>query len=236
MYYKEEHILMGRKGKISSDEKIKSINAYLNSEISMLQIASQYSLNVSSVKRWLRKYKTFGKEGLIDSTRNKSYTREQKKAAVLAYLNGEGSLDSVCIKYKIHAQRQLSDWILKYNGHEKLKTSGTGGSLIMTKGRKTSFEERVQIVSYCIENHSNYTETAQRFQVSYQQVFSWVRKYENHGVEALRDNRGKRKSESEMTELEKLKAQNKLLEAQNHRQQMEIDFLKKLEEIERRRY
>lgn len=39
-----------------------------------------------------------------------------------------------------------------------------------------------------------------------------------------------------MTELEKLRAENKLLKAQNKRQEMEMAFLKKLGEIERRRF
>lgn len=61
-------------------------------------------------------------------------------------------------------------------------------------------------------------------------------KYEKSGVEALQDKRGKRKSIEEISEVEKLKAENKLLQAENRRKQMEIDFLKKLEAIERRRY
>ena len=40
----------------------------------------------------------------------------------------------------------------------------------MTKGRKTTYEERVEIVKYCIEHQNNYAETAQKYQVSYQQV------------------------------------------------------------------
>ena len=63
-----------------------------------------------------------------------------------------------------------------------------------------------------------------------------ITKYENDGVEALQGRRGKRKKENDMSELEKLKVQNKLLEAENRRKQMEIDFLKKLDEMERRRY
>jgi transposase-like protein len=106
----------------------------------------------------------------------------------------------------------------------------------MTNGRKTTYDERIEIVKYCIEHQNNYAETAQKYQVSYQQVYIWTNKYENDGIEALQDKRGKRKNESEMSDLEKLKAHNKLLEAQNRRQQMEIDFLKKLDEIERRRY
>ena len=40
---------------------------------------------------------------------------------------------------------------MKYNGHEELKTSGTGGIGIMAKGRKNTYDERVEIVIACIE-------------------------------------------------------------------------------------
>ena len=63
----------------------------------------------------------------------------------------------------------------------------------MTKGRKTTFEERVEIVQYCIAHDHNYIKTAEKYQVSYQQARSYTIKYESGGVEALRDNRGKRK-------------------------------------------
>lgn len=94
----------------------------------------------------------------------------------------------------------------------------------------------LEIVTYCIEHQNNYVETAQKYQVSYQQIYSWTNKYFKDGVELLRDRRGKRKSEDEMSEVEKLRAQNKLLEVDNRRKQMEIDLLKKLDELERRRF
>ena len=40
----------------------------------------------------------------------------------------------------------------------------------MTKGRKTTFEERVEIVQYCIAHNHNYAETAENHRVSYQQA------------------------------------------------------------------
>ncbi|MDT2257588.1 hypothetical protein P7H25_21285 [Paenibacillus larvae] len=42
----------------------------------------------------------------------------------------------------------------------------------------------------------------------------------------FRTDAGKEKSEDEMSEVEKLRAQNKLLQAENRRKQMEIDLLK----------
>lgn len=105
----------------------------------------------------------------------------------------------------------------------------------MTKGRKTTYDERIEIVAFCIENNDNYQLTSDKYKVSYQQVYSWVRKYKANGQDSLIDNRGKSKTFNEMSDSQRLMAQIKLLEAQNKRLEMENDFLKKLEEIERRR-
>ena len=105
----------------------------------------------------------------------------------------------------------------------------------MTKGRKTTFEERIEIVQYCIAHDHNYAETSEKYQVSYQQARNYTVKYEAGGVDALLDNRGRRKKPDELSELERLRAEVKLLKAQKERAEMEISFLKKLEEIERRR-
>lgn len=105
----------------------------------------------------------------------------------------------------------------------------------MTKGRKTTFEDRIEIVQYCIAHNHNYAETAEKYQVSYQQARSYTVKYEAGGIDALKDNRGKRKNPDDLSELERLRAEVKLLKAQKERAEMEVSFLKKLEEIERRR-
>ena len=105
----------------------------------------------------------------------------------------------------------------------------------MTEGRKTTFEERVEIASYCISHNHNYAETSEKFKVSYQQARNYTIKYETGGVAALQDNRGKRKLEDTLTEIEKLRAELKLEKAKRQRAEMEVSFLKKLEEIERRR-
>ena len=76
---------------------------------------------------------------------------------------------------------------MKYNSHDK----ETGGRAIMTKGRKTTFEERVEIVQYCIKHSHNYSETAKKFHISYQQARSYTIRYEENGVDGLQDKRGK---------------------------------------------
>jgi len=227
---------MGQKSKFSIDEKLQYVLWCIEGRDSITYTANTIGLNPVNLRQWITNYQSLGIEGLNNSSKNSSYSALLKELAVTDYLAGVGSHMEICKKYGIKSTRQLRSWILKYNSHEKLKTSGTGGTAIMMKGRKTAFDERIEIVKYCIEHQNNYAEAAQKFQVSYQQIYTWTSKYENSGVEALQDRRGKRKATDEMSELEKLKAQNKLLEAQNSRQQMEIDFLKKLDEIERRRF
>lgn len=220
--------------KISPEEKVQWVEKIIQNRESIRSVASKTGTHHSTVDKWLRNYKSFGQEAFF----RKGWTQRssaEKEAAVLDYLSGKGSLRDICDKHKIADTRQLREWIMKYNGHDKLKSSGTGGTPIMTKGRKTTFEERVEIVQYCINHNHNYTETAEIFGISYQQARNYTVKYEEKGVEGLQDRRGKRKSQDEMDELEKLRAEVKILRAEKERAEMEISFLKKLEEIERRR-
>ena len=62
----------------------------------------------------------------------------------------------------------------------------------MTKTRKTTEEERLEIVEYCVAHDNNYGEAALKYRVSYQQVYQWARKYRQMGRAGLQDRRGKR--------------------------------------------
>ena len=222
------------KRKVSVEDKIYAVNLYLDGKESQCRIASMFDVSMASVQQWIRNYESMGTDAFTLKG-NKKYSKELKQQAVSDYLAGRGSQNDICKKYGIRSKSKLQMWIKKYNGHEELKSSGTGGNIIMTKGRKTTFEERVEIVQYCIAHDRNYAETAIKYQVSYQQARSYTVKYESGGVEALKDNRGKRKNPNEMSELEKLRAEVKILKAEKERAEMEASFLKKLEEIERRR-
>lgn len=225
---------MSRKAKVSTEIKVQAVEDYLRGIKSLTELSNELNICKSAVSAWIRKYKTFGKEGLLNKKYNTSYSAQVKTQAVIDYLDGKGSLDDICIKYKISAIGILQQWIKKYNGHKMFKTHVTRGDKIMTKGRKTTYEERIEIVSFCIANANDYNLTSNKFNVSYQQVYTWVKKYNKNGYNALVDRRGKNKSFNELTESERFSAQLKLLEAENRRLKMENDFLKKLEEIERR--
>lgn len=222
------------KRKISAEEKITAVNLYLDGKDSQRRLAERYGISLASVQQWIRNYESMGADAFTQKG-NKRYSNELKFQAVQDYLSGRGSQDDICKKYAIRSKSKLQRWIMKYNGHKQLKSSGTGGCMIMTKGRKTTFDERVEIVEYCIAHDCNYAKAAEKYQVSYQQARSYTVKYQSGGVENLNDRRGKRKDPDERNELEKLRAEVKVLRAEKERAQMEVSFLKKLEEIERRR-
>lgn len=214
--------------------KLQAVKDYISGNGSYQSHADELGVNKSVFRRWVNKYKAAGESAFIRTGHNASYSASFKRRIVEAYLNREGSYPELAVKYNIPSEITVREWVLKYNGHEKLKDSGTGGIVIMTKGRKTTFDERIEIVQYCIAHNHNYAETSEKFEVSYQQVRNYTMKYEDKGVEALRDRRGKRKPENEMSELEKLRAENRILRAEKEHAEMEVSFLKKLAEIERR--
>lgn len=62
---------------------------------------------------------------------------------------------------------------------------------------------------------------------------NWTVKYVESEIDSLVNKRGKRKPEDQLTEIERLKAQYKLIEVKTKRLEIENELLKKLEELER---
>ena len=225
---------MPHKGRFPVEEKVKIVEGYIGGEIPRHTILNQHGVNWGTLREWVRLYKTRGIEGLTPAKKNRTYSADVKRLAVLEYLEC-GSQHTVCKKYDISRRSMLQNWIKQYNGHGDFKQPSSGGAIYMTKGRRTTLEERIEIVSHCIAHNKDYGKTIERYNVSYQQIRGWIRKYEQDGPEALVDRRGKRKEVTAMTEIEKLQAQLKLKEAENLRLQMENELLKKLEALERGR-
>jgi transposase len=98
-----------------------------------------------------------------------------------------------------------------------------------------SKEERIQIVRECIANGCNYGECAIKYNVSYQQVYGWVKRFKELGEAGLEDRRGRRKVDQEpRSEVEELKIKMAQLEHELYMTKMERDLLKKVKELERK--
>lgn len=226
---------MGRKAKFSQEKKLEIVRAYLEGKASSLDLSRRYGCDDRTVLSWVEQYLAQGEEAFRESSKNQVYTSEFKHMVVEEYQKGGISLRALAAKHKIRDQVQIRRWIKRYNGHEELRSyKRADGGVDMAKGRKTTYEERVEIVEYCLKNGQDYNAAAAKYEVSYQQVYSWVGKYNKDGVTALKDNRGKGKDIEDMDETERLAAENRLLRARIERLEIEIEFKKKLEEVRMR--
>ena len=67
----------------------------------------------------------------------------------------------------------LQRWIKKYNADRELKDYSPKREVYMAEAtRKTTLEERKEIVEYCVNHNRNYKDTAALYDVSYSQVYS----------------------------------------------------------------
>jgi len=103
----------------------------------------------------------------------------------------------------------------------------------MTDTIKTTLEERIEIVKDCLAHDRDIKGSAAKYGCKYSQLYQWVRKYETNGEEALTDKRGKRKQDTELSELEKAERKIAQLEREKEEYRKKYELLKKAEERER---
>lgn len=206
---------------------------YLDGLASSYVIADKYSIDSKTVQRWALRYKEQGLSAFLRENGNSRYNSSFKKLCVEAYLQGEMSMDEIVAKYNISSISVLRKWVSLYNANRELKDYCPNREVYMAEARrKTTVEERKEIVEYCIDHNRNYKETASIYDVSYSQIYSWVKKYDEKGDEGLTDKRGCHKTDDELDELERLRRENKRLKRKLEEEHMLVELLKKVKEFE----
>ena len=227
---------MPQKQKLTAEEKVTLIKQYLHGKVSIVTASKLGQVDRKTMSEWIRLYEEEGIAAFLPQERNRIYTPEVKLSAIKAYLEGEGSLQDICRKYKIRDTHILRAWLKVYNTYGDIDSRKySGGGSYMKQGRNTTQEERVQIAKECIESGKNYGEMALKYKVSYQQVRTWTLRFETLGEAGLEDRRGRRKKDQiPRTELEQAQIEIEQLKHKLYLAEMERDLLKKLDEIERR--
>lgn len=216
-------------------ERWELVQLVIEKHRSVKAIAKQAGISPHTLKMWIIRYQAEGIEGLETRAKHRSYSPELKRQVVEEYLQGGVSKINLCQKYQISSISMLSKWIHAYTQGKPFITKGRG-SAEMKQGRKTTWEERIEIAQYAIAHEEDFTQTAAHYQVSYQQVYTWVQKYKQSGKEGLIDRRGKSlDTKEQLTEVEQLQLRLKEVEHRNAYLEAERGLLKKLEAIERRR-
>ncbi len=231
----EGSFLMGRKGiKIPNDIKLKYAKLCYEGRMSITTASLELGVTFQAVAEWVCRYRKQGSLAFEDTGRNRIYSEELRKQAVCSYLRGEGSQIEIAAKYGLKSSTQLNQWIKRYNNGDNFSHKMSGGSHMKTP-RKTTLEERIQIVKECIANDYDYGQSAITHSVSYQQVYGWVRRFKELGEAGLEDRRGQRKTEQvPRSEIEELQIKLAQLEQELTLTRMERDLLKKAEELQRK--
>ncbi len=226
--------------KYSPEIKVKACEDYLSGKLTHREICKKYNIRFyeqscgSMLNEWLPRYLVKGASAFFKTEGNQSYSSELKEQIVLEYLSGNGSYADIAAKYNLRSKTQLQQWVLVYNANRKLKDYYPKREVYMAGARrKTTIDERKEIVEYCISHNHDYKGTADLYDVSYSQVYSWVKKYNEKGDEGLTDKRGCHKADDEVDELERLRRENARLKRQLEEKDMLAELLKKVQEFER---
>ena len=224
---------MGKRIELDGKEKEYLIQECLAGRMRMREAARRAGVGHSTMHTWISRYRAEGASALCENgnAQRRTYSEEIRQKAVEEYLSGQGSSMAIAEKYKLRSGNLVLDWVKEYHRHRENRKETGGASMA---GRKHTLEERVQAVREHLEDGKSFSELSARYGVTAQVVRNWVKRYQEMGVAGLEDRRGKRlASQTPRTTEEALRIENARLERENYLLKMELDLLKKVNELER---
>jgi transposase-like protein len=224
------------KSKFSVEQRVQACLDYISGQKSAAKIANELKLSKNgeyTVMTWARVFKVQGEKAFVRGKGNEAYTSDFKRMVVNEYLSARISLLDLTAKYNIPGKSTILCWIKKYNNHIELTDYDPKPEVYMADTLKTTYEERLEIVKYCLTHDRDIKGTASKYGCKYAQLYQWVRKFETHGEESLLDKRGKRKQEVDLSELEKAERKISQLEREKEEYRKKYELLKKAEKLER---
>ena len=230
---------MGRKAKYSKEVKLEIVKRYLKGEPASA-LANEYVLlkrRPQTIREWAHKYESLGEKAFEHSSTHQSYSKELKQQLISEYLNGVDSFEGLANKYNISKGEIVRQWIIKYNKGIEIKDYDPKGDVYTMKSRRTTLEERLEIVNYVLANNNDFKGAADKYSVPYANVYNWVKKYNESGEDGLSDSRGRHSSKEpkhELSDIEKKDIEIEKLKKELERSKMVIEVLKKNIEIQER--
>ena len=159
------------------------------------------------------------------------YSFEFKKEVVMAYLNGEGSMQSLADRYGVKGSIQVSRWVMFY------RKFGDAG-LKHSRPKTYSYEYKLHVVQLYLTSNLSYNEIGLSEGIKESTLISrWVQTYRKYGAAGLRKKEvdkfmAKPDANSETNESTKSKDERiKELEEQLLMAQIENAFLKELRRL-----
>ena len=153
-----------------------------------------------------------------------------KEKVIQEYLEEKNSYEGLANKYNIPSKTIVINWVKKYNEGIEIKDYDPKGDVYTMKSRKTTIEERLEIVNYVLSNDNDYKGAANKYTVPCASVYNWVKKYNEYDQNGLKDSRGRPSSndpKKELTLEEKQAIEIEKLKNELKRKNMVIEVLKK---------
>ena len=225
---------MGRKTKYSKELKLEIVKRYLKGE-TVSYLANLYNVSNNHgipILEWVHKYEVLGETAFEESSTNKSYSKKLKLQIIQDYLDGKDSYEGLANKYNILSPSIVKRWVKKYNNGIEIRDYDPKGDVYTMKSRKTTVEERLKIVNYALAN--SVKDAADKYTIPYMNVYQWVKKFNEHGKDGLKDKRGRPSSnepKKELTIEEKQAIEIEKLKRELERERMVNEVLKKNLEI-----
>jgi transposase len=155
------------------------------------------------------------------------FSSEFREKVILEYLNGGGGTHELAKKYGIGSHQTVLDWVNRYKKY--------GEKAFEVRSPKDVYDGKfkLEVLEWMGRNRASLPETALHFDITTPStIWSWKKKFDEKGVEALFKRRGRPKQMTathehqqekieESSELEKLQHENRMLRIEN-------DYLKKL--------
>ena len=183
---------MSKRSKYSIEQKIMVCEAYINNGVSAKELARSLGMTEHGddiIFQWAKLYCAYGKDAFTNYSKNRMYSKEFKERVVRDYLDGNGTILDLQIKYRIPSNSTISAWVNKYTKGEEIHSYCPYPEVYKVKAKRdTTLEERIEIVNYFLNHNRNYKETIRLFGCSYNQVRNWILKYENECLDKYRKN------------------------------------------------
>ncbi len=229
---------MKRKAAISSEIKLQACKDYETGTATYTSIGREVGVHRETIRQWWLKYKLHGEKAFDSLKRIRKYSPSLREAILEKYLSGNYSAKIIGAEYNISGNT-IINWVNAYyhGSEDKLKSHEEEKTAMKT--RKTTLDERLNIVYWVMENDMDSKEASKKYGIAYTTIRNWVSKYMKEGAEGLVHKKRGRKNvevdESTLSEMEKLKLELERERELRKMREFEIEVLKKKEEFEKKR-
>src|SRR6476620_8215281 len=101
---------MERKVKYDYEFKLRCVEEVLNKHCSVNSVAQANSVSRSDIDKWIGFYIKYGKEGLLPSLKNHSYSIDFKLKVIKAIERKSLSLEEACLTFNIPTKSTIISW------------------------------------------------------------------------------------------------------------------------------